>query len=53
MPTEQEMQALDSVPSRLDAEVARLNAMVGERMPAFFRAMDEAGVPWTPGRPIR
>jgi photosystem II stability/assembly factor-like uncharacterized protein len=53
MPTEQEMQALELVPARLDAEVARLNAMVGERIPAFFRALDEAGVPWTPGRVIR
>ena len=53
MPTEQEMQALERVPSRLEAEVARLNALVSERMPAFFRALDEAGVPWTPGRPIR
>lgn len=53
MPTEQEMQALGMVPDRLDAEVTRLNALVTERMPAFFRALDEAGVPWTPGRPIR
>ncbi|HKJ01728.1 MAG TPA: hypothetical protein VJ997_04715, partial [Longimicrobiales bacterium] len=53
MPTEQEMEALGLVPSRLDTEVARLNAMVSERVPAFFRALDEAGVPWTPGRPIR
>ena len=53
MPTEQEMQALELVPARLEAEVARLNAMVGERMPAFFSALDAAGVPWTPGRPIR
>jgi hypothetical protein len=53
MPTEQEMQALNLVPARLDTEVARLNGMVGDRLPAFFRALDEAGVPWTPGRPIR
>jgi photosystem II stability/assembly factor-like uncharacterized protein len=53
MPTQQERDALSLVPSRLDPEVARLNALVSERMPALFRAMDAAGVPWTPGRPIR
>lgn len=53
MPTEQEMEALEMVPARLEAEVTRLNAMVSDRMPAFFRALDQAGVPWTPGRPIR
>ena len=53
MPTQQEKDALALVPSRLDPEVARLNALVSERMPALLKALDEAGVPWTPGRPIR
>jgi len=53
LPTEQEREALDRVPEALDALVARLNEMVGERMPAFFGALDAAGVPWTPGRAIR
>lgn len=53
MPTEQEREALERAPAALDAQVARLNEMVSERMPAFFRALDEAGVPWTPGRAIR
>jgi photosystem II stability/assembly factor-like uncharacterized protein len=53
MPTQQEMDALELAPSRLDAEVARLNALVAERVPTLFQAMDAAGVPWTPGRPIR
>jgi len=53
MPTEQEREALDAVPAALEAEVGRLNALVTERLPAFFRALDDAGVPWTPGRPIR
>jgi hypothetical protein len=53
MPTAQEREALERVPEALDAQVARLNQMVGERMPAFFRVLDEAGVPWTPGRAIR
>ncbi len=53
MPTQQERDALALVPSRLDPEVARLNALVGERVPALLRALDEAGVPWTPGRAIK
>ncbi len=53
MPTQQEKDALALAPSRLDPEVARLNALVAERMPALFKALDEAGVPWTPGRPIK
>ncbi len=53
MPTEQEREALEAVPAALDREVGRLNAIVTDRLPAFFRALDDAGVPWTPGRPIR
>jgi photosystem II stability/assembly factor-like uncharacterized protein len=53
MPTAQEREALERVPEALDREVSRLNQMVNERVPAFFRALDDAGVPWTPGRPIR
>ena len=53
MPTQQEKDALALVPARLDPEVARLNALVTERMPALLEALDEAGVPWTPGRAIR
>ncbi|NJD18638.1 MAG: glycosyl hydrolase [Gemmatimonadetes bacterium] len=53
MPTLHEKDALALAPSRLDPEVARLNALVAERMPALFKAMDAAGVPWTPGRAIK
>ena len=53
MPTEQEREALDAVPAALDTEIGRLNAIVSERLPAFFGTLDEAGVPWTPGRVIR
>lgn len=53
MPTAQEMEALELAPSRLDPEVARLNTMISQRLPAFRDAMDAAGVPWTPGREIR
>ncbi|MFQ5536152.1 MAG: glycosyl hydrolase [Gemmatimonadota bacterium] len=53
MPTAQEREALEAAPGALDEQVARLNALVTERVPAFFHALDEAGVPWSPGRPIR
>jgi photosystem II stability/assembly factor-like uncharacterized protein len=52
MPTEQEMEALNAVPAALDAQLDRLNALLA-RMPAFSEALDESGVPWTPGRPVR
>jgi hypothetical protein len=52
MPTEQEMSALNAVPQDLDSEVGRLNDLVA-RLPAFYQALDAAGVPWTPGRPVR
>jgi len=52
MPTRQEMAALEGVPSALGGEVARINEILTETLPAFFNALDAAGVPWTPGRPI-
>ena len=52
MPTEQEMRALNAVPDELEAQVTALNALLG-RLPGFFEALDTAGVPWTPGRPVR
>lgn len=53
MPTAQEREALEGVPEELDALIATLNGVTTDGLPAFFRALDEAGVPWTPGRPIR
>lgn len=53
MPTEQEREALDAIPEALDEQVARLNQVLTQRMPAFNQAMDDAGVPWTPGRIMR
>jgi hypothetical protein len=52
MPTEYEQQALDAIPAKLDAEIAKLNAALA-RMPAFLKSLDDAGVPWSPGRPVR
>ncbi len=53
MPTAQEREALESVPADLDAAVEVLNEVTTTGLPAFFRALDEAGVPWTPGRLLR
>lgn len=53
MPTEQESEALAAVPATLAGQVGLLNELVTTRMPAFFQALDDAGVPWSPGRPIR
>lgn len=52
MPTEYERQALESAPADLEREVGRLNTLISTRLPALQQAMDEAGIPWTPGRPI-
>jgi len=52
MPTGYEQQAFDALPAALDAQVAKLNAALA-RMPAFLKSLDDAGVPWSPGRPVR
>jgi len=52
MPTEYEQQALAEIPGMLDAQIAKLNAALA-RVPAFFKSLDDAGVPWSPGRPVR
>ena len=50
-PTEQERAALERVAPALEERVATLGALFA-RMARFRRALDEAGVPWTPGRPV-
>ncbi|MCG6955765.1 MAG: hypothetical protein LJF04_07230, partial [Gemmatimonadetes bacterium] len=52
MPTGYEQQAFDALPAALDAQVEKLNAALA-RMPAFLKSLDDAGVPWSPGRPVR
>jgi photosystem II stability/assembly factor-like uncharacterized protein len=52
LPTEQEREALASAETALAAQTARLDALLQEELPTFFRALDEAGVPWSPGRPL-
>jgi hypothetical protein len=37
----------------LEGQVAKLNALITTRVPALYRSLDAAGVPWTAGRPIK
>ncbi len=30
----------------------RLNAILERRLPAFEKKLEQAGAPWTPGRPV-
>jgi photosystem II stability/assembly factor-like uncharacterized protein len=50
MPTTQELDALSSIPGDLANAVGALNGLLSEDFHALVRALDEAGVPWTPGR---
>jgi len=52
-PTQLQRETLDSAMKDLEAQVARLNAIITTRVPALNRALDAAGVPWTAGRPIK
>ena len=52
MPTQYQREALTDVPADLEREIQRLNAVM-QRVPAFIASLDAAGVPWTPGRPVR
>jgi photosystem II stability/assembly factor-like uncharacterized protein len=52
MPTVAERESLASVPSELEEVVERVNTVLSESLPALTAALDEAGIPWTPGRTI-
>jgi hypothetical protein len=52
-PTQLQRETLESGMRDLDKEIAKLNALLTTRVPALYRALDAAGVPWTVGRPIK
>jgi hypothetical protein len=52
-PTQLQRETLDSAMKDLEGQVSKLNALVTTRVPALYRALDAAGVPWTAGRPIK
>ena len=49
--TDAERTALEEAGPTLDEQLTALNELVAA-MPAFRDALDAAGVPWTPGRPV-
>ncbi len=51
-PTTHERAVLDRVAAALDEPLASVNELLGD-MADFRRTLDAAGVPWTPGRPVR
>ena len=53
LPTADQRGAITSAAADFDGALPRLNALVTTRMPAFFKSLDDAGVPWSLGRPIR
>jgi hypothetical protein len=52
-PTQLQRETLDMAMKDLDGQVAKLNTLLTTRIPALYRALDAAGVPWTVGRPIK
>ncbi len=51
-PTEDALWQLDRGWTALEGAVGRLNAVITDRMPAFYRALDENGIRPDPGAPI-
>jgi hypothetical protein len=52
-PTQIQRETLASAMKDLEAQAARLNALLTTRVPALNRGLDAAGVPWTPGRVVK
>jgi len=53
MPTADQRGAITSAAADFDRALPRLNTLITARMPAFLKSLDDAGVPWSIGRPIR
>ena len=49
-PTDDQLRITEKAGERLSVEVARIDRLVSETIPAFNRKLDTLGVPWTPGR---
>ena len=52
-PTQIQRELLSLAMSDLEKEIARLNILLTQRVPALNQALDAADVPWTAGRPVR
>lgn len=53
LPTRIQRDTLTNAATELEQELQRLNQLMSARIPALHKALDEAKVPWTIGRPVR
>ena len=53
VPTAYQRQTLEAAAAELEQALPGVNDVIGTKLPALLRALDEAGVPWSPGRAIR
>jgi hypothetical protein len=51
-PTPTHRRSLEIAEQEFAGVRARLNAVLEERLPAFEKKLEQAGAPWTPGRPV-
>jgi photosystem II stability/assembly factor-like uncharacterized protein len=51
-PTATHRRSLEIGEKELAAVRERLNAVLEQRLPAFEKKLEQAGAPWTPGRPV-
>jgi photosystem II stability/assembly factor-like uncharacterized protein len=51
-PTPTHRRSLEIAEQELAKVRERLNAVLEQRLPAFEKKLDQAGAPWTPGRPV-
>jgi hypothetical protein len=51
-PTPTHRRSLEIAEAELAGVRERLNAVLGQRLPAFERKLEQAGAPWTPVRPV-
>ena len=52
-PTQEQRESLSIARQAYDAVVAELDVLVNEEYAALKKALDDAKVPWTPGRGIQ
>jgi hypothetical protein len=51
-PTPTHRRSLEIADKEFAAVRERLNAVLEQRLPAFEKKLEQAGAPWTPGRPV-
>ncbi len=53
LPTTEQRQLTRLSHEKLMEQIERVNQLKARKLPALEKQLDEAGVPWTPGRPIQ